>query len=120
MNFINKKILEKELFYDGNLVLKYHIEYPSICSNRARKFNIYNQTIAFDLKRRCETELYREAVELYKYNKQNGYPIMVYEVYRTFEITFNSYNYLSLYADEYIFSRWSSWKYNKNFSNLVF
>lgn len=104
MNFINKKILEKKLFYDGNLVLKYHIEYPSICSSKARKFNIYNQTIASDLKKRCETELYREAVELYKYNKQNGYPIMVYEIYRTFEITFNSYNYLSLYADEYIFS----------------
>lgn len=29
---------------------------------------------------------------------------MVYEVYRTFEVTFNNYNILSLYVDEYIFS----------------
>ncbi|MCI8309584.1 MAG: DUF3298 and DUF4163 domain-containing protein [Clostridia bacterium] len=104
MNFINKKLLEMDLFYEGTLVLKYHIEYPIICSNSARNFNNYNKCIAFNLRRKSENELYKEAVELYKYNKANGYPIMIYEVYRTFEVTFNSYNIVSLYADEYIFS----------------
>ncbi len=108
MNLINKNILEKELKYDGNVVLNYHIEYPSIYSNISEnsiiKFNMYNQKLAFDLKKKSENELYKEAVELYKYNKENGYPIMVYEVYRNFEITLSNNNIISLYTDEYIFS----------------
>lgn len=120
MNYISKEILEKELLYDGVMILKYHIEYPAICNQMAQKFNIYNQKIAFELRLKAETELYKEAIELYKYNKENGYPVMVYEIYRNFEITFNSYNLVSLYFDEYIFSGRSTWKYNKNISNLEF
>lgn len=86
----------------------------------AQKFNRYNQNIAFNLKLKAETELYKEAVELYKYNKENGYPVMVYEVYKTFEITFNSNNLVSLYSDEYIFSGRSAWQYHQNISNLEF
>ncbi len=108
MNYINKNILEKELFYDNTLVLKYHIEYPIIYSNTSEnsimKFNIYNRNLAFQLKLKSESELYKEAIETYKYNKENGYPTMVYEVYRTFEITYNSLNIISLYADEYAFT----------------
>lgn len=108
MNFINKNILEKELFYDNTVVLKYYIEYPSIYSNTIENgianFNNYNEKLAFYLKTRSENELYNEAVELYKYNKDNGYPTMVYEVYRSFDVTFNLYNLVSLYIDEYIFS----------------
>ncbi|MFG6319896.1 MAG: DUF4163 domain-containing protein [Clostridia bacterium] len=120
MNYISKKILEKQLFYDDVMILKYHIEYPFICNQMAQKFNRYNQNIAFNLKLKAETELYKEAVELYKYNKENGYPVMVYEVYKTFEITFNSNNLVSLYSDEYIFSGRSAWQYHQNISNLEF
>lgn len=106
MNCINKEILEKELFYDGVLVLKYHIEYP--CINNTRDtcfcFNNYNKNLALNIQNRAETELYNSAVETYKYNKANGYPIMVYEVYRNFVITYNRLNYLSLYTDEYTFT----------------
>ena len=108
MNFVNKNILEKELFYEGELVLKYHIEYPSIYSNTQKngieRFNCYNKEIAIRLKNRAENELYNEAVDTYKYNKENGYPIMVYEVYRTYEVTLNTNNVVSLYIDEYVFT----------------
>ena len=108
MNFIENNILEKELFYDGALVLKYHIEFPSIKSNVNEfgvvKFNEYNKNLAFKLKNKSETELYKEAINLYKYNKENGYPVMVYEVYMSFEVTFNVRRIISLYVDEYIFS----------------
>lgn len=108
MNFINKNVLDKELFYDNTLVLKYHIEYPSIYSNTSEnsiiRFNIYNKNLAFQLKLKSENELYKEATQTYKYNKENGYPIMVYEVYRNFQVTYNSFNIVSLYADEYIFT----------------
>lgn len=105
MNYISKNILEKELFYDGEMILKYYIEYPSISGNLSENlnFNHYNKNLALELQNRSENELYKEAIETYKYNKENGYPIMVYEVYRNFEITFNANNIVSLYADEYIF-----------------
>ena len=41
---------------------------------------------------------------LYKYNKENGYPQMMYELYREYQITLNQENAVSMYIDEYIFS----------------
>ena len=102
MIYINNNILEKELFYEDTLILKYHIEYPSIMNNEA--FNNYNKKLAIEIKNRIEDELYNEAVETYKYNKENGYPIMVYEVYRKIYITMNRDNLVSLYIDEYTFT----------------
>lgn len=108
MKTVKKNILEKELFFDETLILKYHIEYPSIYLNTPEmgimNFNVYNKKIAFNLKNEAENELYKEAIELYKYNKANGYPVMVYEIYRNYEITFNNYNIISLYIDEYIYT----------------
>ncbi len=102
MNYINKNILQKELYYDGTLILKYYIEYPSIIGYE--NFNSYNKKRAIELKNKSENELYKEAIQTYKYNKENGYPIMVYEVYHTFDITLNRKYIVSLYTDEYIFS----------------
>ena len=105
---IQKRIIQKELKYENVVVLKYHIEYPRITNESnnipSMKFNIYNEQIAKQIQRKAENELYKEAVELYKYNKKNNYPIMVYEIYRTFEITLNKNNTISLYADEYVFT----------------
>lgn len=108
MNNIKNNILEKELFYDNTLILKYHIEYPTISSSSMNpcifKFNMYNKNIAFSLRKKAENELYEEAIELYKYNKENNFPVMQYEVYRNYEITLNTNNFISLYSDEYIFT----------------
>lgn len=105
---IQKRIIQKELKYENVVVLKYHIEYPRITNESnnipSMKFNIYNEQIAKQIQRKAENELYKEAVELYKYNKKNNYPIMVYEIYRTFEITLNTNDIISLYADEYVFT----------------
>lgn len=107
MNYVNKNVIEKELFYDGSLVLKYHIEYPSINisvnESTVIRFNNYNKDLALKIQKRAETEIYNNAVETYKYNKANGYPIMVFEVYRNFMITYDRLNILSLYTDEYTF-----------------
>ena len=104
---IEKRILTRELTYDNNVVLEYRIEYPEMVSKddiASNKFNQYNKNLAINLQNKVENELYQEAVELYKYNKQNNYPIMKYEVVRTYEITLNINQIISLYADEYIFS----------------
>ena len=104
---IEKRILTRELTYDNNVVLKYRIEYPEIVDKddiASNKFNQYNKNLAINLQNKAENELYQEAVELYKYNKQNNYPIMKYDVDRIYEITLNTNQIISLYADEYIFS----------------
>lgn len=104
---IEKKILERNLIYDNTIILKYHIEYPQILSSDiiyARRFNLYNENIALSLQQKAENELFRDAIDLYKFNKKNNYPIMVYEVYQNYKITFNFRNIISLFIDEYTFT----------------
>ena len=96
--------------YENNVVLKYHIEYSEIVMdwqqnrNGIKKFNDYNLKMALQTQQKAENELYKEAIELYKYNKENGYPQMMYELYREYQITLNQENAVSMYIDEYIFS----------------
>ena len=106
MNYINTNLFEKELLFEGTVILKYHIEYPSIHGSTydSFNFNYYNKNLALKLKHKSETELYKEAIETYKYNKENGFPIMVYEVYKSLNLTFNTSNIVSLYFDEYTFT----------------
>ena len=107
---IINRILQKEMKYENTVVLKYHIEYSEIVMdwqqnrNGIKKFNDYNLKMALQIQQKAENELYKEAIELYKYNKENGYPQMMYELYREYQITLNQENAVSMYIDEYIFS----------------
>ena len=100
---IINRILQKEMKYENTVVLKYHIEYPEIVMdwqqnrNGIKKFNDYNLKMALQTQQKAE-------IELYKYNKENGYPQMMYELYREYQITLNQENAVSMYIDEYIFS----------------
>ncbi len=107
MNYIEIKKISHNLTYDNTVILKYTIEYPQIINSQyilgQRNFNIYNLKIVNDLKQYIFTELYSSAKDVYKYNKENGYPIMVFEVYVSCNITENYNNIVSLYNDKYIF-----------------
>lgn len=107
MNYIEIKKISHNLIYDNTVILKYTIEYPQIINSQyilgQRNFNIYNLKIVNDLKQYIFTELYSSAKDVYKYNKENGYPIMVFEVYVSCNITENYNNIVSLYTDKYIF-----------------
>lgn len=107
MNYIEIKKITHNLIYDNTVILKYTIEYPQIINSQyilgQRNFNIYNLKIVNDLKQYIFTELYNSAKDVYKYNKENGYPIMVFEVYVSCNITENYNNIVSLYTDKYIF-----------------
>lgn len=108
MNQIRFNLISDNLTYDGVVILEYKIKYPQIIKSRytlgQRKFNLYYQKKAMDLESYIKNNLYNDAKELYKYNKEHGYPIMVYEVYFITEVTKNEDNIVSLYSDEYIFS----------------
>ncbi len=108
MNNIIIKTLESELMYNETVILKYKIEYPEmvfgIYEYGQHIFNLYNRKIAYNLEKKCRNELYKEAVELYKYNKENGYPVMVYEIVLDYTITYNRHKIVSLYSDKYMFT----------------
>ncbi len=100
-------VLEKELYYNDTVILKYKIEYPQLTKTRyrygMRKFNEYNYNKALELQEYCETELFKESKELYDYNQENDYPVMVYEIILDYEVTYQNYSVVSLYTDEYMF-----------------
>lgn len=103
---IIENTFEKELYYKDTVILKYTIKYPRIINNSmgANRFNRFNYEKAIKLKHYSENELFKEAKELYDYNVSNGYPVMMYEVFLDYTITYNQNSIVSLYSDEYIYS----------------
>ncbi|MBR1802386.1 MAG: DUF3298 and DUF4163 domain-containing protein [Clostridia bacterium] len=108
MNEIKFNTVEKQLYYQGEVIVKYSIEYPEIVSSpyEAGKqvFNMENRKKALDLKEFAEGEFYEQAKEVYEYNKKNGYPIMMFELYLTTTLTYQSNKVISIYQDEYTFT----------------
>ena len=103
---IETRKLTGELKCEDTVTLSYSISYPEIVSVSnlgSSLFNMYNKQKALDLELYAKTDLYQESCELYKHNKENGYPIMVYEVNSEFTITYNRNNFVSLYIDQYEF-----------------
>ena len=102
MVVIQNRVLEKRLMYKGDVILKYKINYPYI--QNFERFNLYYYNKAIKLKEYSENKLFEESKKTNDYNKQNGYPIMVYEVILDYMITYNKFDIVSLYNDEYIYS----------------
>lgn len=107
MEKIIKRTYEGALKYRGETILKYKLEYPEMVNSRylvgQNMFNSFYERKAKKLLTYINTELYKEAKDVYDFNKQNGYPIMVFEAYLVYEITYNSNGIISLYNDEYTF-----------------
>lgn len=107
MNKMKMNTAEKELYYQGEVIVRYKIEYPEIINSYYNEgmqiFNHENRKSALELKEYAEGELYEQAKQTYEFNKKNGYPIMVYELVRECNITYNQNQLVSLYCDEYIF-----------------
>lgn len=103
---IEKRIIQNELNYKGSVIVKYQIEYPQIFSNiyDTRKFNSINYQKALSLEKYAKENLFLESKEQYEYNVANGYPIMTYELYFQYTITYNQEPIISLYQDEYTFT----------------
>lgn len=94
--------------YDGVTILKYKIEYPQFSSPffkmSLRLINNIYKNKALEYQKHCETDLYKMAVEQYIYNKQNNYPIMVYEALLIYDVTYNNFCIISIYFDQYEFT----------------
>lgn len=103
---IEKRIIKNELEYKGSVIVTYEIEYPQIFSNTydTGKFNAINYNKALSLEKYAKETLFSESKEQYEYNVANGYPIMVYELFFQYTITYNQAPIISLYQDEYTFT----------------
>ena len=105
---ILNNVLKDELKYKGVVILKYEINYPEIKKNRCEfgihVFNQRNREEALKLEQYARGELFEEAKKTYDFNEANGYPVMVYELMKVYEITENNSLFVSLYSDEYTFT----------------
>ena len=105
---VNKIVAESSMNYNDTPVLQYKIEYPQffhpLYQNGLNGINEWYRKQAEELQRKYETELYRDAVELYEYSKANQFPFHMYEAVSVYEVTYNLNDLLSLYYDHYIYS----------------
>ncbi|WP_312370668.1 DUF3298 and DUF4163 domain-containing protein [Lachnoclostridium sp.] len=101
-------LLSDTLFYNNEQVLSYKINYPQFitnkCTNFIEKLNNYYKENALIFEKYCRDTLFSEAVELYKYSKENNYPIISYEAVMNYSITYLTDCYISLYFDKYIYT----------------
>lgn len=102
------KTLTQIKYFQNYPVLEYKISYPQFRSNyffkSAQKMNQYYRREAIKFEIYCRTVLYRMAIELAEEQIKNGYPIMKFESYDSFKITYNENCALSMYSDRYIYT----------------
>lgn len=105
---VSKIILEKDMNYDGQRVLHYKIEYPRFWNPQRQEeldmINEWYRAEAEELRKKYETELYREAVEQYQYSTANQFPFHMFEAIAAYKITNLENDMLSLYYDQYTYS----------------
>lgn len=96
MNKVKMYSIENELYYQGEVIVRYKIEYPEIIvenenmknnnkeivDREIKTLNYENRKAVLYLKEYIEGELYEQAKCMYEYNKEHGYPITVYELVR--------------------------------------
>jgi hypothetical protein len=100
-----KKILKNDLKWNGVTLLSYKIEYPEFHSVRFPRclpvVNRFYRNKALEYKRYCETDLFSMAVEQYKDDIKNDFPVRVFEAVQACEVTCLCSCIISLYLDRY-------------------
>lgn len=77
---------EKELYYKGNVIVKYSIQYPeieaSINEYKKQQFNHLNRKQALKLKQFIEGEFYNQAKETYELSSDEcDKSFIIYKIY---------------------------------------
>ncbi len=102
---VNSLILQDIMKYNGVKLLTYRIEYPEFRSavyrKAAAKMNNFYKDKAYEYERYYRNVLFNMAVEQYKYDMENGYPVREFDAVVEFDVTYNEFCIVSLYTDEY-------------------
>lgn len=100
--------LKDTMEYEHETVLTYKIEYPQFSStqhsNAVERMNQYYSRRAKAFEKYIRRVLYFQAVEQYRYAKQNGYPVLAYEAEQVYEIPYMTNRWVSLYSDQYTYT----------------
>jgi len=102
---INSIIIQQKLYYNGQLMLSYKIEYPQFASMKfqsaVRRMNLRYKTKALEFQKHCQKKLFKMAVEQYEYSVENGFPFMGYEAILNYTVTYNHDCTVSMYFQQY-------------------
>lgn len=102
---VNTITIKGELSYNGIALLNYKIEYPEFSSSFYRlplkAINMFYKVKAMTFQKRCETTLFNSAIEQYKKDLENNFPVRVFDAEMTFNVTYTASGVLSLYLDKY-------------------
>ena len=105
---VKKCVIYDTLKYNGEILLTYKIEYPQFCSSCfkacLRHLNMFYMRKALDFQKYCSSELFGMAIEQYKYDTENGFPIMMYEAMEVYEVTYLRSCIISVFFDQYQFT----------------
>lgn len=100
-----RKVLADELKYNDTVLLSYKIEYPQFISDSFRlclsTVNKFYLKKAKELQEYYETTLFEMAVEQYKNDIENDFPVRSFEGMLVFEITYLSSCIISVFFDRY-------------------
>lgn len=101
----NTIVINEDMKFNGETVLTYKIEYPEFESSHYQislaSINKFYKDKALEYQNYCRNELFEMAVEQYKYDIENNFPVHVYEALVVYELTYNIDCIISLYFDQY-------------------
>lgn len=105
---IKEKVLQQDMYYKDNLILRYTIKYPKFLSETfeivTNKINAFYRTKAMMYIKSNVMNLYQMAMVEYEYSVKNDFPIRQFEAFTNFEVTYNQNCSVSLYFDQYEFA----------------
>jgi len=104
---IKMRRINRDYRYGGVIMLTLSAEYPEVLlPYNPRAQAVINREISAQVGefiRYASGELYKDAIEHYKYTQENGYPFNHYDAVLNYTLTYNQNCYLSLYHDRYIY-----------------
>lgn len=105
---VEQEVISRDLYYDQIVLLSYTIQYPQFSSESFQPaVQCINQfyrekVIAYQLY--FETKLFRQAMEQYQNAIENKYPVMKFEAFVVYTVTYNENCTISVYCDSYEFT----------------
>lgn len=100
--------IKRTFLYDNTPMLTLSITYPKLALRHNPsvqcKINCQIKEQVNDFCCYASNDLYKQAVEAYKFAQENGFPFHTYDAVMQYEITYNQQCHLSLYRDQYEFT----------------
>lgn len=99
------KTLKNTLKCEETILLTYEINYPCLIfdssNTQINKINSFYKAKAIEYANYCENTLFNLAVQQYLFDKENDYPVRIFDVVQDFEVTLLADCIFSLYLDRY-------------------